>query len=108
MFLVFLVFSRFVLLFFGLLELFLSFLVFLECFGLLEFFLFFFFLGGGGVLELFLFSSSFVIFVPVVFCFSCVFGVFYVYDGSSSVLGYCVWFIQLHFSREQRRRFLMS
>ena len=60
-----------------------------------------------GFLEFFLFSSSFVICYCFLFFLS-VFGLFYVYDGSSSVLGCCVWFIQLHFSRKQRRRFLMS
>ena len=54
-----------------------------------------------GFLEVFLvvwFSSSFVICSCFLFFLS-VFGVFYVYDGPSSVLGCCVWFIQLHFSR---------
>ena len=69
-------------------------LVFSSFFGFLEF--------------VFWFSSSFVICSSFFWFFLSVFGVCYVYDGSSSVLGCCVWFIQLHFSREQRRRFLMS
>ena len=93
--------------FFGFLELMFVFsscfcfcLVFLELFCFLEVFFDF--------LEFLFFWAFLEVCHLFLFVFVSVFGVFYVYDGSSSVLGCCVWFIQLHFSREQRRRFLMS